>query len=60
MCLYVTILVLKPMLRMLQLINGHFESEQFTIELIHDLITNNFSTFAAHFTKVVTNPINYL
>jgi dinuclear metal center YbgI/SA1388 family protein len=39
---------------------GHYESEQFTIELIHDLITKNFSTFAAHFTKVVTNPINYL
>lgn len=39
---------------------GHYESEQFTIELIHELIKNNFSTFAAHFTKVVTNPINYL
>jgi len=39
---------------------GHYESEQFTIELIHELISNNFSTFAAHFTKVVTNPIKYL
>jgi dinuclear metal center YbgI/SA1388 family protein len=39
---------------------GHYESEQFTIEIIHELITKNFSTFAAHFTKVVTNPINYL
>lgn len=39
---------------------GHYESEQFTIELIHDLITKKFSTFAAHLTKVVTNPINYL
>lgn len=39
---------------------GHYESEQFTIELIHELITKKFSTFAAHLTKVVTNPINYL
>ena len=39
---------------------GHYESEQFTIELIYELITKNFSTFAAHLTKVVTNPINYL
>jgi dinuclear metal center YbgI/SA1388 family protein len=39
---------------------GHYESEQFTIELIHEIITKNFSTFAAHLTKVVTNPINYL
>lgn len=39
---------------------GHYESEQFTIEIIHELLSNNFSTFAAHFTKVRTNPINYL
>ena len=39
---------------------GHYESEQFTIELIHELITKNFSSFAAHFTNVRTNPINYL
>ena len=39
---------------------GHFESEQFTIELIHELITEKFITFAAHLTEVRTNPINYL
>jgi len=39
---------------------GHFESEQFTIEIIHELITKKFSSFAAHLTKVRTNPINYL
>ena len=38
---------------------GHFESEQFTIELIVDLLKENFSTFAIRFTEVKTNPINY-
>lgn len=39
---------------------GHYESEQFTIELLFDIITNKFSNFAAHCTKVNTNPVNYL
>jgi len=39
---------------------GHFESEQFTINLLHDIISRKFSTFAAHCTKVNTNPVNYL
>ncbi len=38
---------------------GHYESEKFTIELLFDLINNNFSNFAAHCTKVITNPIKY-
>ncbi|MBK9733551.1 MAG: Nif3-like dinuclear metal center hexameric protein [Saprospiraceae bacterium] len=38
---------------------GHYESEKYTIELLYDLIINNFSTFAAHYTKIVTNPIKY-
>lgn len=38
---------------------GHYESEQFTIELIQDLLTRKFANFAAHCTQVVTNPINY-
>ena len=38
---------------------GHYESEQFTIPLIHELITNNFTNFAAYCTDRVTNPINY-
>lgn len=38
---------------------GHFESEKFTIELLHHLITGKFSTFAAYCTKVNTNPLNY-
>ena len=38
---------------------GHYESEQFTIDLLARLINEKFSNFAAHCTKVVTNPINY-
>jgi len=39
---------------------GHYETEQFTIGLLHEIITNKFSTFAAHCTEMNTNPINYL
>lgn len=39
---------------------GHFESEQFTIELIKDLLTEKISNFAAVLTSVNTNPVNYL
>ena len=38
---------------------GHYESEQFTIDLLFDTIRNKFSTFALHCTKVNTNPVNY-
>lgn len=38
---------------------GHYESEQFTISLLHDLITNKFTNFAPYCTDRVTNPINY-
>ena len=38
---------------------GHYESEQFTIKLLYKLIKNKFSTFAAHCTKVNTNPVKY-
>jgi dinuclear metal center YbgI/SA1388 family protein len=38
---------------------GHFESEQFTIDLLAELITDNFSNFAAHCTKILTNPVHY-
>lgn len=39
---------------------GHYESEQFTIELLHEIISEKFSIFAAHCTKVNTNPVKYL
>jgi len=38
---------------------GHFESEQFTTELFHELILKNFPKFAVHFSGVNTNPVNY-
>lgn len=38
---------------------GHFESEQFTINLLQEIISQKFSTFAAYCTKVKTNPIHY-
>ena len=38
---------------------GHYESEKYTIELLYDLISNKFSNFAAHCTKIITNPVNY-
>jgi len=39
---------------------GHYESEQFTVEIIYDIITKRFSNFAAHLTELNSNPINYL
>lgn len=38
---------------------GHYESEKFTIQLLYDLISNNFRNFAAQITKVNTNPVRY-
>lgn len=39
---------------------GHFEAEICTQELIYDYLSKKFTTFGAHFSKVNTNPINYL
>lgn len=39
---------------------GHFESEQFTIELLYSLIREKFPTFALHLTETTTNPVHYL
>jgi dinuclear metal center YbgI/SA1388 family protein len=39
---------------------GHFESEQFTQELLLELITEKFCNFALRLTVQNTNPINYL
>lgn len=39
---------------------GHFESEQFTQELLFEIITEKFPNFALHLTIHNTNPINYL
>ncbi len=39
---------------------GHYESEQFTLEVFQDLLTKKFPKFAVNFAKSYTNPINYL
>ena len=39
---------------------GHYESEQFTKDLIYDLLVKKFTKFAVQLSKVNTNPINYL
>lgn len=38
---------------------GHYESEQFTSQMLCEILTNKFNTFASHYTKVDTNPVNY-
>jgi hypothetical protein len=38
---------------------GHWESEQFTIELLMEVLQQNFPTFAVLKTKVKTNPVEY-
>ncbi len=38
---------------------GHFESEQFTQELLLEVIQKKFPTFAVRLTEKQTNPINY-
>jgi dinuclear metal center YbgI/SA1388 family protein len=38
---------------------GHFESEQFTIDLLADILRQKFSNFAVLKTEINTNPVNY-
>jgi len=38
---------------------GHFESEQYTTNLLADILTKKFPTFAFYKTELITNPINY-
>jgi dinuclear metal center YbgI/SA1388 family protein len=39
---------------------GHYESEQFTKELIYTLLKKKFTTFALFISGTITNPVNYL
>ncbi|MEO7264227.1 MAG: Nif3-like dinuclear metal center hexameric protein [Ferruginibacter sp.] len=39
---------------------GHYESEQFTIDLIYDILKEKFPNFALLKTGVNTNPVHYL
>jgi dinuclear metal center YbgI/SA1388 family protein len=38
---------------------GHYESEQFTMDLLHDVILEKFPNFAVLKSGIVTNPVNY-
>ena len=38
---------------------GHFESEQFTQQLLYEIIRKNFINFAVRLTEVNTNPVKY-
>lgn len=38
---------------------GHFESEQYTVDLLYDILAKKFPTFAVFKTGVKTNPVNY-
>ncbi len=39
---------------------GHYESEQYTKEIFYELVTKKIPNFAIQFSKIVTNPVNYL
>jgi len=39
---------------------GHYESEQFTKEILYDYLKEKFPTFAVQKSEIVTNPVNYL
>lgn len=38
---------------------GHYESEQFTIVLLEEILQKKFPNFALHLTKLNTNPVKY-
>ena len=38
---------------------GHYESERFTIDLLAELVQENFPTFAVRITSTNTNPVKY-
>ncbi len=39
---------------------GHYETERFAIDYLHELLMKNFPTFAISKTRLISNPINYL
>ncbi|MCO5248969.1 MAG: Nif3-like dinuclear metal center hexameric protein [Chitinophagales bacterium] len=39
---------------------GHYESEQYTIDLFYEILVKKFPTFALYLTTINTNPVNYL
>ena len=45
--------------RLLLLDIGHYESEQFTSQLLSDYLKKKFVNFAVHLSDIKTNPVNY-
>lgn len=39
---------------------GHYDTEKYAVEILYELIIKKFPTFAVRFSKINTNPINYL
>jgi len=39
---------------------GHYESEQYTANLLYEIITQKFRNFAVFISEINTNPVNYL
>ena len=39
---------------------GHYESEQFTTEILQQFLMRNFSTFAVRLAETGVNPVHYL
>lgn len=39
---------------------GHYEAEICTKDLIYEILREKFATFTLHFSKISTNPVNYL
>ncbi len=46
--------------RILLIEAGHYETEQFTKELLYQIVKEKFPTFALQISKISTNPVNYL
>lgn len=39
---------------------GHYETEQYTSQLLYEIVKEKFTTFASRISNIRTNPINYL
>jgi dinuclear metal center YbgI/SA1388 family protein len=50
----------EPDNKMLLIDAGHFETEYHTLQIFYELLNKKFPTFAIYFSKVSTNPVNYL
>ena len=38
---------------------GHFESEQFVVQQLYEILSEKFTTFAVSKSSINTNPVNY-